>query len=311
MTRQTKYIRKFPKKPKKVQKKKRESNDPHSKFVRDKFDAFTAPSVRKLYEEAMRGPIHRDWSKYAKEWLEKNKLDGQADESHLAVNESLCLLMEGCDKDSKWKKKNELTINAKDVLYEKYAEAFGEYTISFEEKAIDASSMVSAGRKQAQKLEEELSKKVDSIKKEVNAYMVATKNKVNIKNEEIANIEFCVKRALFNMKCKYDSLKVFNKDAYFVLMNKSKIFRDVEIDEKTYLLFAYAQKTLDQKQEAISALKLRYDRLTKLSRDITEFLQRARNLILVSHGFTKQEKQYPLIEPYDYGPGETPFFHDF
>jgi len=245
------YVRKNPVRPRRIVRPRKESNDPHSVHVKSKFDCFTAPSVRRIFEDTMRGVIHKDWTKYAKEWLSRHNFSTDIDQTQGTVSDALCFLMEACDKDVKWAKKNELTQDDKDSTLEKYTQAFNEYKQSFTAKAVNSLSMIHSARKQAQKMEQGLSKTMSIIKDAVSNYSEETTKSIETKNEEIDRIELCIIRGMKAMAFKYNTMKVFDINTHLDLMKKSGKFRDMEMDAATYNLFKYAEKTLSQKKKAI------------------------------------------------------------
>lgn len=304
------YIRKKPKdpnKPSKVEKKRLEN--PHLQFVQKNASSLTAPTVRKIYEEAMRGIAHAKFMPIVKAWQEKYNVHGDFTKIEEHLKTFFALLANSVDKKVKWSKKDEATEDTRDAKLDKLQETLIEFRASFQGKVNSAKKTASAGRTQAQRLEKELKEKTKIIMDEIQKLHLEILKQSREKQDEITQIEFYLKKCIRSIRLIYTILKCMDWEAYKTMMFKSRLFRNVEIDNKTYVIFTYTQKTINKKQEALKIFKKRQTTLATLSHELKNFIRIARKNILDSNGFSKQERSEFRYIPVCYKAGETPFFH--
>jgi hypothetical protein len=55
------------------------------------------------------------------------------------------------------------------------------------------------------------------------------------------------------------------------------------------------------------ALQERLKKIEELVKTVSDFWQHAKTLIMVSHGFVREERQYAMIDFFNYPVGSTPF----
>lgn len=283
-------------------------NDPHTLYIlglRD--EEFEAPSVKKVLEETMRSPLIKNFLSHSDAFLKKYPQKGvKLEDVHKKICDSFLEVSHTCDRRNKWCKNIEITKRDKDLKLMRLEISSDEMQKSFYGKALDLNTWATAGRKQAQKFEEELMKKIDSLNLSTNEYLRDIRTQMSAKKSEIVDIEKALKKALYYYDVLYKFMKIFAAGSMEDYFKNSGMFGATEMDQKTLIFFNYIQRTLDLKKTALETLVNRQDRLEAICTSLEKFTMNARKLILETNGFPGG-RSYNEREYHVYARDDHPF----